>query len=79
MRRALILLLPLAALFPCVPWWFSEANGDRILGFPVWGAYAIGAAAGFAALVAVLVGRYWEMSASGDGLDDDSHDDAADR
>lgn len=80
MRRALILLLPPSALALSVPWWWSAGGGaGRVLGFPAWGAYAIAAAVGYAVLVAVLVGRYWDLSACGDGRDGDHDDDRADR
>ena len=62
-RRALILSLPLIGLLCCVPWPFTESSDSRLLGLPVWAAYAVGTTALFAALVALLIGRYWELSA----------------
>ena len=71
-RRALILSLPLLALGLCVPWFFTQPNDARPFGVPVWAAASVGAAAVYAALVAILTGRFWELSASGeDDLDDE--------
>ena len=68
--RLFILLLPLAVLVLAVPWPFVEDSGRRVFGLPVWAAYSIGAAAVFAAVVAFLIGRYWDLSAGADDDDD---------
>ena len=70
-RRAFILLLPLIALAFCVPWMFSETTHARPFGVPVWAAVSLGAAALYAALVAFLTGRFWELAAAGDDNDDE--------
>ena len=63
MSRLLILLLPVFGLVFSVPWFFSGDSGERFLGFPPWVLYALAAAAAYAAVVAILIGRYWEVSA----------------
>ncbi|MCH2061894.1 MAG: hypothetical protein MK183_14820 [Verrucomicrobiales bacterium] len=63
MSRLLILLLPVFGLVFSVPWFFSGDSGERFLGFPSWVVYALLAAAAYALVVAVLIGRFWDVSA----------------
>ncbi len=71
MRRALVLCLPLILLALAVPWGFAEDRGGRVFGLPTWAAYSIAAAALFAAAMALLLGKCWELSA---GDEDDAPD-----
>ena len=63
MSRLLILILPVIGLVFSVPWFFNEDSGERFLGFPSWVVYALLVAAGYALLVAFLIGRFWDVSA----------------
>ena len=63
MKRLLILVLPIIFLFLSVPWYFVEYSSARLFGLPFWFIYAIAGSISFAVLMAVLIGRYWEVSA----------------
>ena len=66
MNRPLLYILTILALALTVPWFFSGDSDKRILGFPVWAAWAVGASALYAVLIAFLIGRYWDLSAGGE-------------
>ena len=70
MPRALILCLPLVVLVVGVPWYFTESSDWRLFGLPAWVVFSIGAAFVFACVVAVLIGRCWELSAGSDEGDE---------
>lgn len=61
--RLLILILPVIGLVFSVPWFFHGDSGERFLGLPSWVVYALLAAAGYALMVAVLIGCCWNVSA----------------
>ncbi|HIL55465.1 MAG TPA: hypothetical protein EYG40_10575 [Verrucomicrobia bacterium] len=69
-KRLLVLLLPIVFLFLAVPWYFVESSTDRLFGMPSWFIYAIACSISFAVLMAVLIGRYWEVSARSEDNDD---------
>ena len=70
MKRLLILVLPIIFLFLAVPWYFVEPSPGRLFGLPFWFIYAIAGSVSFAILMAVLIGRYWEVSARSEDNDD---------
>jgi|TARA_B110000438_G_C15638452_1_gene574189 hypothetical protein len=69
-KRLLVLLSPIVFLFLAVPWYFVEPSSDRLYGMPLWFIYAIAGSISFAVLMAVLIGRYWEVSARSEDNDD---------
>jgi len=70
MNRLLLYFLTLLALAMTVPWFFTGNSDARILGFPIWAAWAVGASAVYAAVIAFCIGKYWDLSA-GDEEDGD--------
>lgn len=64
--------LTLAALALTVPWFFPAGSSWRLWGIPAWALYAVGASVLYAALIAWAIGRFWELSAGGDGEDEDA-------
>ena len=69
-KRLLVLLLPIIFLFLAVPWYFVESSTDRLFGMPFWFIYSLGGSLSLAVLMAVLIGRYWEVSARSEDNDD---------
>lgn len=55
-----------------VPWFFTDFNGAIILGFPAWALYSICMTVLYAVIIAVLIGRYWSVSAGDDDTEVDS-------
>ena len=70
MKRLLVLLSPIVFLLLTVPWCFVEPSSDRLFGMPSWFIFAMGGSIIFAVLMAVLIGRYWEVSARSEDNDD---------
>ena len=69
-KRLLVLLSPIVFLFLAVPWYFVESSTDRLFGMPFWFIYSMGGSISLAVLMAVLIGRYWEVSARSEDNDD---------
>ena len=63
MNRPLLYLLTILALALTVPWFFTGDSEARLLGFPLWAAWAVGASFIYAVVIAICIGRYWDLSA----------------
>ncbi|MCK5392522.1 MAG: hypothetical protein KAJ31_08840 [Deltaproteobacteria bacterium] len=46
-----------------VPWFFSDFDEAIILGFPAWALYSFLMTVLYAVIIAVLIARYWSVSA----------------
>ncbi len=66
MTRTRLWLLIAALLVSTVPWWFVGRTDTRILGMPAWAAYSLAMSILFALVMALLLPRYWRLSAGDD-------------
>lgn len=55
--------VPLILLQPLVPWWYSGYTAAGFGGIPNWALYSVLACAGYAIVVAWMLGRYWDEQA----------------
>jgi len=55
-----------------VPWFFTDFDSRMILGFPLWALYSISTTFIYAVIIAVMLGRYWDISAGNDESEEDS-------
>jgi hypothetical protein len=62
-KRLFYLLLPLAFLTFSVPWFYENHSSEMRFGFPQWVIFSLVGAIGFALLMNVLIGFFWEASA----------------
>ncbi len=58
--------IPLILLQPLVPWWFSGYTAAGFWGIPSWALYSILATVVYAAVMAWMLGRYWDEQAEAD-------------
>lgn len=63
MTRTLLYFLTILALALTVPWFFVGDSEARLLGFPIWAAYAVGASFLYAVVISFCIGKYWDLSA----------------
>ena len=67
------LLLSMALLALCVPWWFAGSDSGPILfGLPGWALFALGATFLYAIAVCYLLGTEWDKH-GGNEPDDESN------
>ena len=78
MVRVAVFGLPMLVLAMGVPWFFVGQSEGRVLGLPLWAAYAVAADLVFAVVLAFMIGRFWNFAA-GSGSDDDDDGGAAGR
>ena len=72
MTRARLYALIGLLLVLTVPWWFGSPSDSHIAGLPIWAAYSLAMSILFAVVMAVLLHRFWALSAGGeDGEGDD--------
>lgn len=61
-----IFLISIIALVLTVPWFFIDFSNTTVLGFPLWAFYSIVMSVLYAAVIAIMLGRYWDVSAGTD-------------
>ena len=49
-------------LLATIPWFFTKHKAIHLFGFPPWAFYSLCLTVGYATVVAVFTGRYWDMS-----------------
>jgi len=59
------------ALVLTVPWFFTNFDNKMVWGFPLWALYSISMSVLYAMLIAILIGRYWDISAGKDENEED--------
>ena len=68
-KRLVIFLISFTALVITVPWFFTDFNEEIVFGFPLWALYSLSMSVLYAIIIAVLIERYWNVSAGEDEQD----------